>query len=232
MIPSTDTRKLIQKAQLTARSILGGGFKKKLNDLESYKSTGAVSGGGFLVQHIPVFGPSLGKAYETAANAGINKLYEKWLAESKTPKQRLTNSLFVLERYLCASIRQAYNTLADYIDKASPGVSVRCNDCQDAFKEATAAYLAQDCVDDLKKALAIVDQLAKDLRTEIDEAGFAVNQIVSKLDRRIDNFRGNHPDKSCRPPGVQECYWIPGPQITPFSSFRPKNPPATGFENG
>jgi hypothetical protein len=218
MIPSTATRKLMQDAKIEARSLIGG-LQKKLNDLEKYKTTGAQSGASFIIQHFPVVGPTLSKMFQASTDIAIDKVYQTYLENSKTPKERVSNSLFVLERYLCATIRQTYNTVADYIS-TSNAQEVACKNCQDAFAEAKAAYLAQECVDDLKKAFAVVEQLAKDLEAEIGEARLEVNKRVGRLDFRIDNFRTKHPEAKCA--GLRKCHWEPGPQLSPFTSFRPK----------
>src|SRR4029077_12938607 len=124
---------IILNAKFQADSTLGGGLEKKLNDLQSYGTTAATSSVSFGISHVPVVGPVLAKAFDLASSAGIDKLYEKLLAESKTPEQRMINSLFLLERSLSASIRQAYNTLTLYTSKATL-VEQKCDDCQDAFK--------------------------------------------------------------------------------------------------
>jgi hypothetical protein len=216
MIPSTATPQLIQQARIEALAVVGGGLEKKFNDLQSYGTTAGTSGASFLISHIPIVGPVLAKAFDIAASIGINKLYEKLLSEATTREQRITYCLFLLERSLSASIRQAYNTMNFYNSRAQLG-EVECKDCQDAFREAKIAYLAQDCMGDLEAACKILGKLKEDLEAETSQLKMKVDSRVNNLVSRIDNFRDNHKQSTCI--GTQRCYWIPGPG-TVFSSVR------------
>jgi hypothetical protein len=225
MVPSSATPRLIEQAKLAARSLLGGGWQKKLNDLESYKSSGLKSGVSYGLSHVFIIGPTLAEAFKLAYGFGVEKLYQTWRANSKTSRERITNTTFVMELGLCSLMRQALNTIVEYLAATDPD-KVKCTNCQDAFKEAKAACLAQDCIDDLKKALEIFHRLTVDLEKEIGEAAFEVNKRARDLQGRIDNFRDNHPDKACRPPGVHACYWLPQVQPIEFRTIgRPPSPP-------
>jgi hypothetical protein len=216
VIESKSTREIISLAKQDATSALGGGLEKKLNDLQSYGATAVSSGVSLGISHIPLLGPGLAKAFDLGAGAGLDKLYEYMLDNSTTRDARITNALFFLERSLAASLRQSYNTLELYDGKAGVSVEKECGDCQDAFKEARYACLAQDCVGDLEKGCKILEQLLKDLQTEVSLMKGRADQRVTNLVSRIDNFRDNHPDRTCI--GTRKCYWIKGPG-TPFSAI-------------
>jgi hypothetical protein len=220
MIPENATRILIQAAQAQALSITGGGFEKKLNDLQSYGTTAATSAATFAISHIPLAGPVVAQLVKLASDAGIDKAYEKLLADSKTPAERINNSLFLLERSLIASIRQAYNTLTLYTSKAERAEQ-ECKDCQDAAREAKSAFVAKDCVDDLKGGCKVLEQLAKDLQFEMGVIKGKVDERVNNLASRIDNFRENHKNDFCM--GPQKCYWQKPPPTPKFAGT--KKPP-------
>lgn len=220
MISSQATQSIIKKAKEEANSTVGGGIQKKLNDLQSYGTSLGTGGVSFLISHIPIVGPVLAKAFQLSSDIGISKLYEKLLSESHTPAERIGNSLFLLECSLSASIRQAYNTLAAFNQKVMFRLTHECKDCQDAFQEANAAYLAGSCVEDLEAACSILEQLLKDLRSETMNFKNRVNNRIVSLPSAIDDFRDNHPGRVCI--GAQACYWKKGPG-TPFSSIGDKD---------
>lgn len=213
MVPKSATTLLMQSAQSAARSWLQGGLRKKFNDLEKYKAAGVTAAIGFGLSHIPFVGPTLGKLCETGLDSGIDQVYKAYLDDSKTPKERMNNALFVLERYLCSSIRSMYNTLGNYVDTAPE--KVQCKDCQDAFKEANALYLASECVTDLKKALALVQRLRDDMEGQIRLLELET-QAKGEVRRRIENFRENHPNKACS--GLHKCYWEQQPENIEFGT--------------
>ena len=216
MIESKSTREIVSLAKQDALSVVGGGLEKKLNDLQSYGTTALSSGASFGISHIPLLGPALAKAFDLGAGAGLDKLYEYMLDNSTTREARITNALFFLERSLAASLRQSYNTLQAYDAKAGVSTEKDCADCQEAFKEAKYACLAQDCVIDLEKGCTILAQLLKDLQTEVSLLKGRTDQRVTNLVSRIDNFRDNHPNRTCI--GTRKCYWIKGVG-TPFSAI-------------
>lgn len=216
MIESKSTRDIISLAKQDATSTVGGALEKKLNDLQSYGTTALSGGVSFGISHIPIVGPVLAKAFELGSGAGLDKLYEYMLDNSTTRQDRITNALFFLERSLAASLRQSYNTLQAYDAKAGVSVEKECDDCQEAFSEAKYACLAQDCVGDLEKGCKILEQLLKDLQTEVSLLKGRADQRVTNLVSRIDNFRDNHPDRTCV--GTRKCYWVKGAPTT-FSAI-------------
>jgi hypothetical protein len=220
VIPSTATTEIIQKAKIEATASSGGGISKKINDLQSYGTMGGTAVVSFAISHIPLLGPALAKAFDIGAGMGIDAIYATLLENSKSREERIVNSLFLLERSLAASMRQAWNTVHDYDKKAGVKAEVECDDCQDAFKEARYAALAQDCVEDIEAGCLALEQLVKDLKADVSILKGKVDQRVTRMVSRIDNFRDNHPDRACM--GTQRCYWMPMPGTrgsTPFGSY-------------
>jgi hypothetical protein len=210
MIPHDAPRRLCDKAKIDATSLAGGGLEKMFNDLQSYGTTAVSSGVSFGISHIPIVGPMLAKAFELASAKGITKVYEELRANAKSREERISYSLFLLERSVAADMRQSYNTLHYYDGKAGVG-EVTCKNCQDAFREARATYLAQDCVEDLQKGCDLLEELVKDLKAEISILKGRADQRVSALPGRIENFRDNHKKSTCI--GTQACYWVGPPGI-------------------
>jgi hypothetical protein len=214
MVPKFATLRIIEEAGYAARAFWRGGLQKKLHDLEKYKKTGVASGVSYGLSKIPFVGTEVSKGFELLTETHFDSVYRQLLESSTTAKERINNCLFVLERYLSASMRQAYNTALFYIKEVDWKGELECKDCQDAFKAAMAACVAQSCIDDLKRDVEIIKRLAQDLENEIREAALEVSaRGGSHLEERIDNFRGNHPSKPCRPPGVEKCYWSAGGDI-------------------
>jgi hypothetical protein len=220
-IPYDAPRRLCDQAKIQATSAFGGGIDKTLNDLQSYGTTALTSGISFGISHIPIVGPMLAKAFDLASGKGITKAYEELRANAKSREERISYSLFLLERSVASTIRQAYNTVHDYDGKAGIG-DVDCKDCQAAYREAWSNYLAQDCVDDIKKGVDMLEELVADLKTEVNILKGRVDTRVTSLPGRIDSFRDNHKKARCM--GTQACYFIaPSGSVkvpSPFGSIR------------
>jgi hypothetical protein len=209
------------KAKEDATSFFGGGIEKTINDLQSYGATLGVSGASFLLSHIPFVGTEIAMAFDLASKKGINKAYELLREKATSREKRIIYTLFLLERSVSATLRQAYNTVKDYDAKASRDFP--CDDCQDAYREARSSYLAQDCVDDMVAGCKMLEELVADLKAEIGILKGKTDSRVSLLASRIDEFRGNHKKSTCM--GLNRCYFLtpPGRVTVPTVGSHIKN---------
>lgn len=208
VISSQANQTISRRAKAQAESSFGGGIEKMTHDMESYGASVGTGGVSFLISHIPVVGPILAKGFDLAASKGLKELYKKLLAESKTPEQRISNALFLLENGLAASLRQGFNTAVTY-DASPAALSPDPKDCGEAFKVAYQDYLALSCVEEIEAGCAILKQLAEDLEAKTWELKRTAVQRVSDHEFRYDSFRDNHPDRPRK--SLQHCYWQRGP---------------------
>lgn len=223
MISPDAPRQIMELAKKKAESTVDGGLQKKLNDLTSYGTTAGIGGLAFAISHIPLAGPVLSKIVSTGASMGATQVFKHLQEVSPNRADWIRNTLFVLERSACASIRQAYNTYSILSHKLLIRLPLK-KDCQEAYDEAFAAYLAQSCVEELEEASKVLEKLANDLRIEAAQFRAQVQLRMSRLPADVDAIRSGHPRKICM--GLNKCYWqdghlarVQGHRVTPFSSI-------------
>jgi hypothetical protein len=202
MIPSDATFKIMALAKERAAATEAGGLEKKLNDMTSYGQTAGTSAASFALSHVPFVGPVLAKAFDLAASYGISELYKKLTDESTSNKDRITNTLHLLERSLAASTRQAYNTA----DVCAGKPTRECKDCQDAYREAYSVALLNESINELDAAQNILTVLADALTNERSRLRALAQRRENSLRSDIDDFREEHKNSSCI--GMNRCYWI------------------------
>ena len=223
MISPDAPHQIMKLAKTNAESAVEGGLQKKLNDMTSYGTAAGIGGLAFAISHIPLAGPILSKVVSTGASMGATQIFKHLLEESPNRAVWIRNTLFVLERSACASIRQAYNTFIVLSNKLLIRMPVK-KDCQDAYNEAFAAYLAQSCVEELEEACKVLDKLASDLRLEAAQFRAQIQLRMGRLPADVDSIRDDHPNRTCL--GANRCYWqsghlptVQGHRVNPFSSI-------------
>lgn len=213
MIDIQATFKIMAYAKERAEAPEGGGLAKKLNDFKSYGQTAGASALSFAVSHIPVLGPSLAAVADLAVSYGISKLYQKFTIESVTDKEKVTNTLFLLERSLATSMRQAYNTANDCSDKPPR----HSTNCQDAHQEAYAVALLNESINELEASHKFLMTLSDSLTAEVSRLRAIARQKELKVRNNIDDLEELHKEEKCG--GLNKCYWIKGIP-SPFDSIR------------
>ena len=214
MIDSSANNEISRVAKSQANSIANGGFEKMLNDMESYGVSAVSSAVSFGVSHIPVVGPTIAFGLEKAATAGMSAARRKALENASTKEERTKHALFLLELGLAGDLRKLANTIASVNDRAS--LFTDPQDCQEAFRLAYRDHLAINCMDELDDGVALLEQLAKDLKAIAQELRARAAARVNNHRFEYDVFRDNHKTGKCM--GTQRCYWTQGPG-TPFSAI-------------